>query len=69
MLYAHTTPAEKRRLFRERLASGELLQFPGAFNPLSAKLIQAKGFDGVYISGAVLAADLSHDRLARTYRR
>ncbi|MEN9606550.1 MAG: hypothetical protein RL605_378 [Actinomycetota bacterium] len=58
MLYAKTTPAEKRRLFRERLASGELLQFPGAFNPLSAKLIQSKGFDGVYISGAVLAADL-----------
>lgn len=58
MLYAKTTPAEKRRLFRERLASGELLQFPGAFNPLSAKLIQQKGFDGVYISGAVLAADL-----------
>lgn len=58
MLYAKTTPAEKRRLFRERLATGELLQFPGAFNPLSAKLIQNKGFDGVYISGAVLAADL-----------
>jgi methylisocitrate lyase len=34
------------------------MQFPGAFNPLSAKLIQDKGFDGVYISGAVLAADL-----------
>ena len=58
MLYAKTTPAEKRRLFRERLASGELLQFPGVFNPLSAKLIQSKGFDGIYISGAVLAADL-----------
>mgnify|MGYP001571053087 FL=1 len=58
MLYAKTTPAEKRRLFRERLATGELLQFPGAFNPLSAKLIQSKGFDGDYISGAVLAADL-----------
>lgn len=58
MLYAKTTPAEKRRIFRERLASGELLQFPGAFNPLSAKVIQSKGFDGVYISGAVLAADL-----------
>lgn len=58
MLYATTTPAEKRRLFRERLASGELLQFPGAFNPLSAKLIQDTGFDGVYISGAVIAADL-----------
>ncbi|GAA1541885.1 methylisocitrate lyase [Microbacterium ginsengiterrae] len=58
MLYSHTAPAEKRRLFRERLASGELLRFPGAFNPLSARLIEQKGFDGVYISGAVLSADL-----------
>ncbi|WP_314426680.1 methylisocitrate lyase [uncultured Microbacterium sp.] len=58
MLYSTTTPAEKRRLFRERLASGELLRFPGAFNPLSARLIEQKGFDGVYISGAVLSADL-----------
>ena len=58
MLYATTTPAQKRRVFRERLASGELLQLPGAFNPLSAKLIERKGFDGVYVSGAVLAAEL-----------
>ena len=42
-------------MLRERLASGELLRFPGAFNPLSAKLIEQKGFEGVYISGAVLA--------------
>ncbi len=47
------------RLFRERLATrGELLRFPGAFNPLSARLIERKGFEGVYISGAVLRADL-----------
>jgi methylisocitrate lyase len=58
MLYSTATPAEKRRLFRERLASGELLRFPGAFNPLSARLIEEKGFEGVYISGAVLSADL-----------
>lgn len=58
MLYAHTTPADKRAAFRERLASGELLRFPGAFNPLSARLIEGKGFEGVYISGAVLSADL-----------
>lgn len=58
MLYSHTTAAEKRRLFRERLATGELLRFPGAFNPLSARLIEQKGFEGVYISGAVLSADL-----------
>ena len=58
MLYATQTPAEKRRLFRELLATGELIQMPGAFNPLSARLIESKGFGGVYISGAVLSADL-----------
>ncbi len=58
MLYAQTPAAEKRRILRERLAAGEMLRFPGAFNPLSARLIEQKGFDGVYISGAVLSADL-----------
>jgi len=58
MLYATTSAADKRARFRERLASVELLRLPGAFNPLSAKLIQDKGFDGVYISGAVISADL-----------
>jgi methylisocitrate lyase len=58
MLYASTTAADKRVALREGLASGKLLRLPGAFNPLSARLIEAKGFDGVYVSGAVLAADL-----------
>ena len=58
MLYSTTPAHEKRRAFRERLATGELLRFPGAFNPLSARLIEQKGFEGVYISGAVLSADL-----------
>ncbi|UNX54500.1 methylisocitrate lyase [Georgenia sp. TF02-10] len=58
MLYAATTPADKRARLRQRLAAGETLLFPGAFNPLSARLIQDKGFDGVYVSGAVLSADL-----------
>ncbi|MDJ1372033.1 methylisocitrate lyase [Gulosibacter molinativorax] len=58
MLYAKNTPAQKRANFRAQLASGELLRFPGAFNPLSARMIEDKGFDGVYVSGAVLAADL-----------
>jgi methylisocitrate lyase len=49
---------EKRANFRAALASGKLLRMPGAFNPLSAQLIQDKGFEGVYISGAVLSADL-----------
>ena len=58
MLYSRIPAAQKRAAFRARLASGELLRFPGAFNPLSANLIQEKGFEGVYISGAVIAADL-----------
>ncbi|MET0806135.1 MAG: methylisocitrate lyase [Lacisediminihabitans sp.] len=58
MLYTDVTPAEKRVRFREALGNGDLLSFPGAFNPLSARLIGEKGFDGVYISGAVIAADL-----------
>ena len=58
MLYAGTSPSQKRADLRRRLAGGDLLRFPGAFNPLSARLIQDKGFEGVYISGAVLSADL-----------
>lgn len=58
MLYSTTSPADKRAAFRAQLATGELVRMPGAFNPLSAKLIQDKGFEGVYISGAVLSADL-----------
>lgn len=58
MLYASATAAEKRAALRIALASGELLRFPGAFNPLSAKLIEDKSFEGVYISGAVISADL-----------
>ncbi|WP_404290289.1 methylisocitrate lyase [Glutamicibacter arilaitensis] len=58
MLYSTLTPAAKRAALREMLTPGAARQFPGAFNPLSAKLIGEKNFDGVYISGAVLANDL-----------
>ena len=58
MLETKIPAHEKRANFRAALASGKLLRMPGAFNPLSAQLIQDKGFEGVYVSGAVLAADL-----------
>ena len=35
-----------------------MLRFPGAYNPLCAKLIAEIGFDGIYISGGVMANDL-----------
>ncbi|CAM3724853.1 methylisocitrate lyase [Occultella aeris] len=58
MLHAPTSASDKRRRLREALAGQDLLRLPGAFNPLSARLIEEKGFEGVYISGAVLSADL-----------
>ena len=66
MLYTTITPADKRANLRAALATGELLRFPGAFNPLSAKLIQDKGFEGAYISGAVISADLGFPDIGLT---
>jgi methylisocitrate lyase len=58
MLTTTKSAAEKRKGFRAALASGKLLRMPGAFSPLVAIAIQRHGFDGVYISGAALSADL-----------
>ena len=59
-LYSTTvTPTERRKAFRDGLTSGKIQRFPGAFSPLVARAIQEAGFDGVYVSGAVVAADLA----------
>jgi methylisocitrate lyase len=58
MLHTHVTPSAKRQAFRAGLASGTIQRFPGAFTPLSASLIEDKGFEGVYISGAVMSNEL-----------
>ncbi|MCC7035848.1 MAG: methylisocitrate lyase [Alphaproteobacteria bacterium] len=58
MLFAKKHAADKRAEFAKALKSGKLLRFPGAMNPLTAMMIEQKGFDGIYISGAVLSADL-----------
>ena len=58
MLHDATSATQKRAALRSGLASGRLLRFPGAFNPLSAMLIARHRFEGVYVSGAVVSADL-----------
>ena len=58
MLFTKKNAFEKRAAFAAALKSGKLQRFPGAMNPLTAMMIEKKGFDGVYISGAVLSADL-----------
>ncbi|MGO1926286.1 methylisocitrate lyase [Brachybacterium tyrofermentans] len=59
MLNSTRTPAQKRQDLRALLEPGAAQPFPGAFTPLSAKLIQEKGFPGAYISGAVIANELA----------
>jgi len=58
MHFTKKNAAVKRADFVKALNSKKLLRFPGAYNPLCAKLIAEIGFDGVYISGAVLSNDL-----------
>ncbi len=55
MIISDKSTSEKRAHFAAALKSGKLLQFPGAYNPLVAMLIEQTGFDGVYVSGAVMA--------------
>ena len=50
--------SEKRIELINKLKKQKILRFPGAYNPLTAKLIAEIGFDGVYISGGVLSNDL-----------
>ena len=58
MLSAKKSIDQKRKDFRAALKSGKLLRFPGAFSPLVAMAIERHGFDGAYVSGAALSADL-----------
>ena len=58
MHFTKKTAQEKRLALRNALKSKKLLRFPGAYNPLCAKLIAEIGFDGVYISGGVMSNDM-----------
>ncbi|MDH4128967.1 MAG: methylisocitrate lyase [Spirochaetota bacterium] len=58
MLFSQKSAQQKRIDLSSALKSNKLLRFPGAFSPLVSMLIEQIGFDGVYISGAVLSNDL-----------
>ena len=58
MIVNKKTHQQKRADFRSALNSGKLLEFPGAYNPMVAKMVEQYGFDGVYCSGAVMANSL-----------
>ena len=58
MHFTKKNSLEKRVELKNNLKKQKILRFPGAYNPLSAKLITEIGFDGIYISGAVTSNDL-----------
>ena len=59
-------PQEKRENFNKKLKSNKILRVPGAYNPLSAKLIEEIGYDAVYVSGGVMSNDLGYPDIGLT---
>ena len=57
---------EKRKDFISKLKSGKILRVPGAYNPLTAKLIEEIGYDAVYVSGGVMSNDLGYPDIGLT---
>ena len=57
---------EKRIEFDEKLKSKKILRVPGAYNPLTAKVIEEIGYDAVYVSGGVMSNDLGYPDIGLT---
>ena len=57
---------EKREDFDKKLLSKKILRVPGAYNPLTAKLIEEIGYDGIYVSGGVMSNDLGYPDIGLT---
>ena len=57
---------DKRKDFVKKLKSEKILRVPGAYNPLTAKLIEEIGYDAVYVSGGVMSNDLGYPDIGLT---
>ena len=66
MHFVEKKPEEKREVLTEKLKSNKILRVPGAYNPLTAKVIEEIGYDAVYISGGVMANDLGFPDIGLT---
>ncbi len=66
MHFVSKKPNQKRLDLSIKLKSNKLLRVPGAYNPLTAKLIEEIGYDAVYISGGVMANDLGFPDIGLT---
>ena len=66
MHFIEKKAGQKRIDFDKKLKSKKILRIPGAYNPLSAKLIEEIGYDGVYVSGGVMSNDLGYPDIGLT---
>ena len=66
MHFIEKEPNQKREDFVNKLKSNKILRVPGAYNPLTAKLIEEIGYDAVYVSGGVMANDLGFPDIGLT---
>ena len=66
MHFVEKEPVQKRFDFVQKLKSNKILRVPGAYNPLTAKLIEEIGYDAVYVSGGVMANDLGFPDIGLT---
>ena len=66
MHFVKKTVVQKREDFEKKLSSKKILRIPGAYNPLTAKLIEEIGYDGIYVSGGVMSNDLGYPDIGLT---
>ena len=66
MHFVKKKPEEKRKEFEAKLKSKKILRVPGAYNPLTAKVIEEIGYDAVYVSGGVMSNDLGYPDIGLT---
>jgi len=66
MHFINKKPEEKRIDLENKLKSNKILRIPGAYNPLTAKVIEEIGYDGVYVSGGVMSNDLGYPDIGLT---
>ena len=66
MHFVDKKPEDKRIDLVNKLKSNKILRVPGAYNPLTAKLIEEIGYDAVYVSGGVMSNDLGYPDIGLT---
>ena len=66
MHFVKKKPSQKRLDFVKKLKKNKILRIPGAYNPLTAKLIEEIGYDAVYVSGGVMSNDLGYPDIGLT---